>query len=63
MAPFGLAIFAAALSKGIPAGIIYILTLIGTLIGFGGQGVLTYLLTSFVFVAMVLIIKPWFDEE
>ena len=35
MAPFGLAIFAAALSNAIPAGIIYILTLIGTLIGFG----------------------------
>lgn len=63
MAPFGLAIFAAALSNGIPAGIIYILTLIGTLIGFGGQGVLTYLLTSFVFIAMVLIIKPWYEEE
>ncbi len=63
MAPFGLAIFAAALSNGIPTGIIYILTLIGTLIGFGGQGVLTYLLTSFVFIAMVLIIKPWYEEE
>lgn len=35
MAPFGLAIFAAALSNGVPAGIIYVLTLIGTLIGFG----------------------------
>lgn len=62
MAPFGLAIFAAALSNGIPTGIIYILTIIGTLIGFGGQGVLTYLLTSFVFIAMVLIIKPWYEE-
>lgn len=29
----------------------------------GGQGVLTYLLTSFVFIAMVLIIKPWYEEE
>ncbi len=35
MAPFGLAIFAAALSNGVAGGIIYILTLIGTAVGFG----------------------------
>ena len=63
MAPFGLAIFAAALSNGVPTGIIYILTIIGTIIGFGGQGVLSFLLTSFVFIAMVLIMKPWYEEE
>lgn len=63
MAPFGLAIFAAALSNGIPAGIVYIATVIGTAIGFGGSGVLTYILTSLVFVAMVLIFKPWYEEE
>ncbi len=34
MAPFGLAIFAAALSNNLPTGVIYILTLIGTAIGF-----------------------------
>ena len=44
-------------------GIIYIVTLIGTSIGFGGEGTLTYILTSLVFVAMVLIFKPWYEEE
>ena len=63
MAPFGLAIFAAAISNAIPAGIIYIVTLIGTAIGFGGQGVLTYILTSLVFAGLVLIFKPWYEEE
>lgn len=50
MAPFGLAIFAAALSNIIPIGIVYIVTLVGTAIGFGTQGVLTYIFTSLIFV-------------
>lgn len=63
MAPFGLAIFAAGVSNAVPAGVIFVLTLIGTGIGFGGDGVLTYILTSLVFTAMVLIFKPWYEEE
>lgn len=63
MAPFGLAIFAAGISNAVPAGVIFILTLIGTGIGFGPGGVLTYILTSLVFIAMVLIFKPWYEEE
>ena len=63
MAPFGLAIFAAAISNAVPAGVIFILTLIGTGIGFGTSGVLTYILTSLVFAASVLIFKPWYEEE
>ena len=63
MAPFGLAIFAAAISNANPAGILYILTLIGTAIGFGSQGVLTYIFTSLIFAGMVLIFKPWYEEE
>lgn len=50
MAPFGLAIFAATLSNGLPAGVVFLVTLIGTLIGFGGGGALTYILTALVFV-------------
>lgn len=50
MAPFGLAIFAACISNAYPAGIVYICTLIGTAVGFGAQGVLTYILTSLVFI-------------
>lgn len=63
MAPFGLAIFAAAISNAVPAGVIFILTLIGTGIGFGTSGILTYILTSLVFAASVLIFKPWYEEE
>lgn len=44
-------------------GIIYLVTLIGTTIKFGGSGTLTYILTSLVFIAMVLIFKPWYEEE
>lgn len=63
MAPFGIAIFAAMLSNALPIGITYLIVLIGTSIGFGANGSLTYILTSLVFIAMVLIFKPWYEEE
>ena len=43
IAPFALAIFAAALSNGLPAGIVFAFSLVGTLIGIGGGEALTYL--------------------
>ena len=61
--PFALAIFAAACSNIIPVGIIYILTIIGTFIGGGKDIVLNYLLTSLVFISMILIFKPWYQEK
>ncbi len=63
MAPFGLAIFAAALSNGLPAGIVFIASLIGTIIGIGSSGTLTYILTALVFMCMILLFKPWYEEE
>lgn len=63
IAPFGLAIFAATLANGLPAGIIFIISLIGVLIGLGGGEALTYILTALVFVGLVLIFKPWYEEE
>lgn len=63
IAPFGIAIFAATLSNGLPAGITFLVTLIGTAIGIGGSGTLTYILTALVLIAMVLIFKPWYEEE
>ena len=62
-APFGLAIFAAACSNKIPAGIILIVTLIGTLIGFGTGGFLTYLLTALIFIVLMLIFRPRYEYE
>ena len=57
-APFGLALFAAVCSNEIPAGLVYIFAGIGTLIGFGPKGFLSYLLSSLIFIALLLIFKP-----
>ena len=62
-APFGLAIFAAVCSNRIPLGIVYIATCLGTLIGFGANGFLSYLLTTLLFVVMTLMFRPRFQED
>ena len=63
IAPFSMAIFAAACSNSIPVIFIYIVTMIGTAIKFGSMGVLNYLLISLSFIAMILIFKPWYEHE
>ena len=63
LAPFGLAIFAAACSNRIPVGILYIFILVGTFIGFGINGVLTFLITSLILIAMMLIFRPRIKEN
>ena len=62
-APFGLAMLAACCSNRKPIGLVYILILIGTLLGFGLKGVGTFILSSVVFLVLVLIIRPNFQEE
>lgn len=62
LAPFGLAIFAAVCSNKIPAGILYIAVLIGTAIGFGLSGILTFIISSLLFIAMILIFRPRTQE-
>lgn len=61
--PFGISIFAAVCSNKIPAGIVFILAAIGSYIGLGNQGILTYLLTSLVFIVFSLIYRPKFENE
>ena len=61
-APFGLAIFAAACSNRIPVGVLYIAVILGTAIGFGINGVLTFLISSLLFIAMILIFRPRMQE-
>ena len=56
--PFGFAIFSATCSNGVPAGIIYVITLIGSFIGFGANGILSYILASLLFIGMILIFRP-----
>lgn len=63
VAPFSMAIFAAACSNSIPVMFIYIITMLGTAIKFGSTGVLNYLLVSLLFIALILIFKPWYEEE
>ena len=58
MAPFGLAIFAAACSNKIPVGILYIVVCISTVLGFGVNGLLSFLLSSLLFIALILIFRP-----
>ena len=61
--PFGLAIFTAACSNKIPAGPIYVAVAIGTFIGFGVSGFLSFLITSIIIISMILIIRPIEEED
>lgn len=63
LAPFALAIVAATLSNCIPIGFVYIITCIGTYIGFGGSGLLNYIITSLVFFASLFIFKTRIQDD
>ena len=63
LAPFALAIVAATLSNSIPIGFIYVLTCIGTFIGFGTSGLLSYIITSVVFFASLFILKTRIQDD
>lgn len=63
LAPFGLAIIAGALSNNRPIGIMYVLSLIGTFIGFGLNNLLVYFVTSLIFFMLVLAIRPILQEN
>ena len=63
IAPFGLAMFAACVGSGIPVAIVAITTLVGTTIKFGVGGLTTTLLTILVFLAFILIKRPYEDED
>ena len=58
LAPFGLAMLAAICSNKFPVAITYIVIAIGSFIGFGLNGLLTFLATSILFIAMIFIFKP-----
>lgn len=55
---FAVAIFAATISNSIPVGILFISTMIGTLMKFQTTGLLAYLFTIAILVASILIFKP-----
>lgn len=56
--PFGLAFIGAALAAGVPVGIMYIISIIATFVKFGPGSLLTYILTTLVFFALVLFKSP-----
>lgn len=58
IAPFGLAIFAAACSNKIPSVILFLINGIAVLFGFGTNAFLAYVLTCLIFIAGTLIIRP-----
>ena len=63
MAVFAIAIFAAACSNGMVAGLVYVSTLAGTFVGLGKEAFLNYLLTSLFFMVLMLLVKPRIQEE
>ena len=62
MAPFAIAVLAAITANNIPILIPYIMTCIGTFIGFGASGLLTYILTSLIFMALSIFVIPKINE-
>ena len=63
IAPFGIALLAAAISNGVPIAILYLAGLIGTSIKFGTGTTLMYFLTSIILLLTVVIKKPVRNEE
>lgn len=62
IAPFGLALVAAATSTGVPIAGVYIASLIGTAIKFGTNTTLIYIASSIVLLIISLIKRPQRDE-
>lgn len=63
VAPWGLAIFAAACSNEIPAGIIYLASAVGVAVGFGKPGLLNFIITSLIFVFAIILFKPNIEDS
>ena len=63
ISPFAVSIFAACFSNSIPLLGVVVVSLIGTGIGFGIEGLLTYMLTALVMIATIFIIKPRYNIE
>ena len=63
MAPFGIALVAAAISNGVPIALVFLSSLIGTAIKFGVSTTFMYVLSSAVLLISVLIKKPIRNEE
>ena len=63
IAPFGLAMVAASISNGVPIAVVYLASLLGTAIKFGGSNTLLFVFSSILMLLMVLVKKPARREE
>lgn len=63
IAPFGLALVAASISRGLPLIMVYIVSLIGTSIKFGINGLLMYVVSSLLVLLLVVLTKPKRNAE
>src|SRR5699024_9865343 len=62
VSPFGLALIAATCSNKMPVGVVYISVALGTFLGLGKEGLLTYILISLVFITFSLIYRPKYEN-
>ena len=58
IAPFGIALVASSISRGIPLVMVYLSSLIGTTIKFGLNGLLIYIVCSLLVLLSVMVTKP-----
>ena len=58
IAPFGIALVAASISKGLPLAMVYISSLVGTGLKFGINGLLIYIVSSLLVLLFVMLTKP-----
>lgn len=63
ISPFAISFLAAMLSNKMPIGIVYLITLLGTVISSGTSNLLTYFLTTLIFFILVLIKQPIEQEN
>ena len=63
ISPFAVSVFAACFSTQIPLLGVVVVSLIGTGISFGIEGLLTYMLTALVMIATFFIIKPKYNLD
>ena len=63
LAPFGIAMVAASISNGLPIACVYIASLLGTAIKFGGASTVSFIFSSIIMLLLVLIKKPARNED
>lgn len=61
--PFSLSLIAALFSNQVPIGVFFLVSLLGTVIGYGISSILSFILIVLVFATSIIIIKPLYNED